>query len=396
MAKLSVRDVEVAGKRVLVREDFNVPLDEHGKVVDITRLEAALPTIKYLYEEGARIILVSHLGRPKGKVVQRLRMDPVARELSRLLGRPVEKLDSCVGPDVEQAVRELNPGDIILLENVRFDPREEKNDSEFALSLARLADLFVNDAFGAAHREHASTAGVARYLPAVAGDLLVQELKMLDLAVNDPERPFAAIIGGAKVSDKIGVITNLLQRVDYLLVGGGLANTFLLAQGHEIGSSLHERDLVAIARQMMKEAETTARAELLLPVDVVVAEEVKAGANAQVVAVEDIPPGWMVVDIGPRTQEAFADVIARCRTVVWNGPMGVFEIPSFAVGTRAIAESMAATDAVTIVGGGESAAAVHQAGLADRMRHVSTGGGASLEYLEGKLLPGIACLREKE
>jgi phosphoglycerate kinase len=219
---------------------------------------------------------------------------------------------------------------------------------------------------------------------------------MLDLAVNDPERPFAAIIGGAKVSDKIGVITNLLQRVDYLLVGGGLANTFLLAQGHEIGSSLHERDLVAIARQMMKEAETTARAELLLPVDVVVAEEVKAGANAQVVAVEDIPPGWMVVDIGPRTQEAFADVIARCRTVVWNGPMGVFEIPSFAVGTRAIAESMAATDAVTIVGGGESAAAVHQAGLADRMRHVSTGGGASLEYLEGKLLPGIACLREKE
>jgi phosphoglycerate kinase len=390
MAKLSVRDVEVAGKRVLVREDFNVPLDEHGKVVDITRLEAALPTIKYLYEEGARIILVSHLGRPKGKVVQRLRMDPVARELSRLLGRPVEKLDSCVGPDVEQAVRELNPGDIILLENVRFDPREEKNDSEFALSLARLADLFVNDAFGAAHREHASTAGVARYLPAVAGDLLVQELKMLDLAVNDPERPFAAIIGGAKVSDKIGVITNLLQRVDYLLVGGGLANTFLLAQGHEIGSSLHERDLVAIARQMMKEAETTARAELLLPVDVVVAEEVKAGANAQVVAVEDIPPGWMVVDIGPRTQEAFADVIARCRTVVWNGPMGVFEIPSFAVGTRAIAESMAATDAVTIVGGGESAAAVHQAGLADRMRHVSTGGGASLEYLEGKLLPGIA------
>jgi phosphoglycerate kinase len=396
MVKLSVRDVEVAGKRVLVREDFNVPLDEHGKVVDITRLEAALPTIKYLYEEGARIILVSHLGRPKGKVVQRLRMDPVARELSRLLGRPVEKLDSCVGPDVEQAVRELNPGDIILLENVRFDPREEKNDSEFALSLARLADLFVNDAFGAAHREHASTAGVARYLPAVAGDLLVQELKMLDLAVNDPERPFAAIIGGAKVSDKIGVITNLLQRVDYLLVGGGLANTFLLAQGHEIGSSLHERDLVAIARQMMKEAETTARAELLLPVDVVVAEEVKAGANAQVVAVEDIPPGWMVVDIGPRTQEAFADVIARCRTVVWNGPMGVFEIPSFAVGTRAIAESMAATDAVTIVGGGESAAAVHQAGLADRMRHVSTGGGASLEYLEGKLLPGIACLREKE
>jgi len=385
--KKTIRDIEVEGKRVLVRVDFNVPLAE-GKVTDDTRIRAALPTIRYLLEHGAKVILMSHLGRPNGKVVDELRLDPVAERLAELLGRPVRKLDDCVGPEVEAVVAKMQPGDVILLENVRFHPGDEANDPSFAKRLASLADIFVNDAFGAAHRAHASTVGVAQYLPPVAGFLMEKELTFLGQALAAPEHPFVAILGGAKVSDKIGVIDNLLTRVDGLLIGGGMANTFLKAQGHEIGQSLVEDESLDVARKTLERAGE----RLALPVDVVVADRFDAEAASRVAPADQVPEDWRILDIGPETVELFKRKLAGARTVVWNGPMGVFEFPRFAAGTQAIARLLAESGATTIIGGGDSVAAVEQAGLADKMTHISTGGGASLEFLEGKELPGVAAL----
>ncbi|HFD39306.1 MAG TPA: phosphoglycerate kinase [Anaerolineae bacterium] len=389
--KRTVRDVDVQGKRVLVRVDFNVPLAE-GRVADDTRIRAALPTIRYLLDRGAVVILMSHLGRPKGQVVESLRMDPVARRLEELLGKPVTKLDDCVGPAVEEAVRAARPGDVLLLENTRFHPEEKQNDAAFAAQLAALGEIYVNDAFGSAHRAHASTAGVAQYLPAVAGLLMEKELTFLGSALAAPRRPFLAILGGAKISDKIGVIENLLGRVDALLIGGGMANTFLKADGHDVGDSLVEDDSLETARALMEQAGH----KLILPVDVTVADRFAADAFSQVVSVSQVPPRWRIMDIGPRTIELFHERLTGAHTVVWNGPMGVFEFPKFAQGTEALARMLAALpDAVTIIGGGDSAAAVRQTGLADKMTHISTGGGASLEFLEGKMLPGVAALLDR-
>jgi phosphoglycerate kinase len=396
--KKTIRDVQVEGKRVLVRVDFNVPLAE-GKVADDTRIRAALPTINYLLEHRARVILMSHLGRPKGKVVDGLRLNPVAEHLSELLGRPVRKLDDCIGPGVEAAVAEMRcpepaegqPGDVILLENTRFHPEERSNDPDFAKRLASLADVFVNDAFGAAHRAHASTVGVAEYLPSVAGFLMEKELTFLGQALTAPEHPFVAILGGAKISDKIGVIDNLLTKVDALLIGGGMANTFLKAQGYEVGQSLVEEGSLDVAREMLERGGE----KLALPVDTVVADRFDAEANSKVVPVDQVPEDWRILDIGPKTVELFKQRLAGARTVVWNGPMGVFEFPRFAAGTEAMARILADSRATTIIGGGDSAAAVEQAGLADKMTHISTGGGASLEFLEGKSLPGVAVLEDK-
>lgn len=390
MRKKTIRDVDVQGKHVLVRVDFNVPLAE-GKVADDRRIRAALPTIQYLLDHGAVVILMSHLGRPRGKVVPELRMDPVAERLSELLGRPVKKLNDCVGPEVEAAVKAMKPGEVILLENTRFHPEERKNDPEFARKLASLADLFVNDAFGTAHRAHASTVGVARYLPAVAGFLMERELRFLGRALENPERPFVALLGGAKISDKIGVIRNLLSRVDTLLIGGGMANTFFKAQGYEVGDSLVEEDAVDTARTLLAEAGD----KLVLPVDVVIAEEISPDAEPRVMKVGNVPSGWRILDIGPETVELFKGKLRDARTVVWNGPMGVFEVEPFAKATFAIAQALAELEGATvIVGGGDSAAAVEKAGVADRITHVSTGGGASLEFLEGKELPGVAVLED--
>jgi phosphoglycerate kinase len=388
--KKTIRDIQVEGKRVLVRVDFNVPLAE-GKVADDTRIRAALPTIHYLIEHGAKVILMSHLGRPKGKVVDGLRLNSVAERLSELLGRPVSKLDDCVGPEVEAAVAKMHPGDIILLENTRFHPEERSNDPTFARKLAALGDIFVNDAFGAAHRAHASTVGVAEVLPSVAGFLMEKELTFLGQALTAPEHPFVAILGGAKISDKIGVIDNLLTKVNALLIGGGMANTFLKAQGHEVGQSLVEDDSLDVAREMLNRAGE----KLVLPVDVVVADRFDAEANSKIVSVSQVPETWRILDIGPETVNLFKQRLVGARTVVWNGPMGVFEFPRFAEGTFAIARFLADLEATTIIGGGDSAAAVEQAGLADRMTHISTGGGASLEVLEGKELPGVAVLEDK-
>jgi phosphoglycerate kinase len=387
--KKTIRDIEVEGKRALVRVDFNVPLAE-GSVADDTRIRAALPTVNYLLEHGAKVILMSHLGRPKGKAVEGLRLNPVAERLSELLGRPVRKLDDCVGPEVEAAVGEMSPGDVILLENVRFHSGDESNDPAFGKELASLGDIFVNDAFGAAHRAHASTVGVAEYLPSVAGFLMEKELTFLGQALAAPEHPFVAILGGAKVSDKIGVIDNLLTRVDGLLIGGGMANTFLKAQGYEIGQSLVEDESLDVAREALSRAGES----LALPVDVVVADRFDAEARSKVVAVDQVPEDWAILDIGPETVELFQRKLTGAKTVVWNGPMGVFEFPRFAAGTEAIARILAESGATTIIGGGDSAAAVEQAGLADKMTHISTGGGASLEFLEGKELPGVAALLE--
>ena len=401
--KKTVRDVEVEGKRVLVRVDFNVPLAEgrgsgepSRTVADDTRIRAALPTINYLLQHRAKVILMSHLGRPKGEVVDELRLDPVAERLSELLDRPVRKLDDCVGLEVEAVVAEMQPGDVILLENTRFHPEEKSNDPAFARELASLADVFVNDAFGAAHRAHASVVGVAEYLTSVAGFLLEKEIAFLGQALTAPEHPFVAILGGAKISSKIGVIDNLLTTVDGLLIGGGMANTFLKAQGHEVGQSLVEDDSLDVAR------ETLARAgeRLVLPVDVVVADRFDAEADSKVVPVDQdfgelsraVPEDWLILDIGPETVELFKRKLAGAKTVVWNGPLGVFEFPRFAAGTEAIARILAESGAMTIIGGGDSAAAVEQAGLADKMTHISTGGGATLEFLEGKELPGVAAL----
>jgi phosphoglycerate kinase len=391
MDKKTIRDVDVKGKRVLVRVDFNVPLKD-GNVTDDRRIRAALPTIQYLLDHGAAVILMSHLGRPKGEPKPEFRMDPVAERLSALLGRPVKKLDDCVGVQVENEVQAMQPGDVILLENTRFKPGETKNDAMLAEGLARLGDIFVNDAFGAAHRAHASTEGVAHHLPAVAGLLMEKELNYLGRALADPEQPFLAILGGAKISDKIGVIRNLLSKVDSLLIGGGMANTFFKAQGLAVGASLVEDEVLDTARDLLESAGD----KLILPVDCVIADRFDAEADARVVPVDDVPDGWRILDIGPATVAHFSNRLAAAKTVVWNGPMGVFEFPRFAEGTFAIARALAGLqDATTIIGGGDSAAAVEQSGLAGQMSHISTGGGASLEFLEGKELPGVAALMDK-
>ena len=391
MNKQTVRDVDVKGKRVLVRVDFNVPLKD-GAVTDDRRIRAALPTIQYLLDQGAAVVLMSHLGRPKGEPKPEFRMDPVADQLSELLGRPVTKLDDCVGVEVETAVAAMKPGDVILLENTRFKSGETKNDAALAEGLARLGDLFVNDAFGAAHRAHASTTGVAQHLPAVAGLLMEKELNYLGRALADPERPFLAVLGGAKISDKIGVIQNLLSIVDSLLIGGGMANTFFKAQGLDVGDSLVEDEALDTARELLE----LAGDRLVLPVDCVVADRFDAEAEAQVVPVDQVPAGWRILDIGPASIAHFSNRLAAAKTVVWNGPMGVFEFPRFAEGTFAVARALAGLeDATTIIGGGDSAAAVEGSGLAGEMSHISTGGGASLEFLEGKELPGVAALMDK-
>ncbi|HEY6103645.1 MAG TPA: phosphoglycerate kinase [bacterium] len=394
MNKKTVSDVPVRGKRVFVRVDFNVPLDDEGRITDDRRITESLRTIAFLRKQGARVILASHLGRPGGKVKAELRMDPVARRLSELLGAPVRKLDDCVGPDVERAVAEMRDGDVVLLENLRFHPEEEANDPEFARRLAALADLYVNDAFGTAHRAHASTVGIAAHLPAVAGFLMEKELTYLSRALEDPTRPFVAILGGKKVSDKIAVIRNLLGKAETLLIGGAMAYTFLQAQGRAVGTSLVEADKLDLARSLMAEA-AQRRVAFHLPDDVVVADRFAEDAAARTVEASAIPEGWMGMDVGPKTAEAFRRVILDAGTVIWNGPMGVFEFPRFAEGTRAVAQAMVDSTAVTIVGGGDSAAAVEQFGLADRMTHISTGGGASLEFMEGRELPGVAMLADR-
>ncbi|MGD8397474.1 MAG: phosphoglycerate kinase [Anaerolineae bacterium] len=391
MNKQTIRELDVEGRTVLVRVDFNVPL-ERGDVADDTRIRAALPTIEYLLEHGAKVVLMSHLGRPKGKIVDELKMDPVAGRLSALLGRPVTKLNDSVGAEVEEAVRAAGPGDVILLENTRFHPEEKANDEQYARALASLADAYVNDAFGSAHRAHASTEGVAHHLPAVAGFLLEKEIDFLGRALESPETPFVAILGGAKISDKIGVVENLLDRVDALLIGGGMANTFLKADDYDVAASLVEDASLDTARALLERAGD----KLALPVDVVVADRFDADAFSQVVAVGNVPRQWRILDIGPRTLELFRERLEGARTVVWNGPMGVFEFPKFAQGTEAVARILAGLPGATvIIGGGDSAAAVKRAGLADEMTHISTGGGASLEFLEGKTLPGVAALDDK-
>lgn len=394
MNKKMIQDVDVKGKRVLMRVDFNVPMNEQGEISDDTRITAALPSIRYLLEQGAKVILMSHLGRPKGQVVESMRMDPVARRLGELLNQPVIKINDCVGPEVAAVVEKMQDGDVMLLENVRFYAEEEANDPEFAKKLASLGDLYVNDAFGTAHRAHASTEGVARHLPAVAGFLMEKELKFLGSAVNNPKRPFAAILGGAKVKDKIAVIESLLNKVDTLIIGGGMAYTFLKAKGYEVGKSLLDSERIDFCRDVMKQAEAK-KVKLLLPVDIVVAREFAAEAENKVVPADQIPADWEGLDIGPRTIELFSDAIKSAATVVWNGPMGVFEWEAFANGTKKIAQALADSSAITIIGGGDSASAVEQFGVAERMTHVSTGGGASLEFLEGKELPGVAALNDK-
>ncbi len=394
MQKQTIRDVDWNGKRALVRVDFNVPLDEHQQITDDTRIRAALPTIQHLIDNAASVVLMSHLGRPKKKVVDTLRLDPVAHRLSELLGRDVKKVNEIVGPAVNQAVQALQPGDVLLLENTRFDPREEANDQELAQELAKLGDVYVNDAFGAAHRAHASTEGVARYIPAVAGFLMEKEIEYIGGAVENPEKPFVTVIGGAKISDKIGVIENLLGKVDALLIGGGMANTFLLAQSHSVGDSLVEQNSVATAKDLIGKAEQRG-VNLMLPSDAVIADAFDNAANTQTVSVDAVPDGWRILDIGPETVQQYNDVVKNAKTVIWNGPMGVFEMPKFAEGTRAIAQALADSSATSIIGGGDSVAAVEQMGLADKMSHISTGGGASLELLEGKELPGVAALNDK-
>ena len=398
MDKKTVRDIDVAGKRVLMRVDFNVPLDAERHITDDTRIRAALPTIRYMLDQGAALILMSHLGRPDGKVVEKLSLAPIAQRLSELLGRPVEMAADSIGPQVEAQARALQAGQVLLLENSRFHPQEEKNDPAFAQQLAALGDLYVNDAFGTAHRAHASTEGVTRFLPGVAGFLMEKELNFLGSALEHPQRPFAAIVGGAKVSDKIKVLERLTGMVDILLIGGGMANTFLKAEGFEIGDSLFEEGKVEMARNLLAAARRN-NLTLLLPVDVVVADRFAADARHKLVAADAVQAGWRILDIGPATIEAFRTALADARTIIWNGTLGVAEMPAFARGTNAIIDILAQRTrdgATTIIGGGDSAAAVDAAGAAEHMTHVSTGGGASLEFLEGRVLPGVAALQDKK
>ncbi|MBR2798420.1 MAG: phosphoglycerate kinase [Clostridia bacterium] len=392
--KMTIEDVQVKGKKVLVRCDFNVPLDADKNITDETRINAALPTIKYLLDNGAAVILCSHLGRPKGEFNMKYSLAPVAKRLSEKLGFEVKLAKDVIGPDAKKLAAEVQPGKAVLLENVRFHAEEEKNDPAFAKELASMAELYVSDAFGTVHRAHASTAGVADYLPAVAGYLIGKELTFLGNAVENPVRPFVAILGGAKVKDKIGVITNLLEKVDTLIIGGGMAYTFSKAMGGEIGNSLLDEERVGLAKEMMETAKAKG-VKLLLPVDTVIANDFDNPTEIKTVEAGKIPEGWQGLDIGPKTVELFSDAVKSAKTVVWNGPMGVFEKPEFAKGTLAIATAMAESEATTIIGGGDSAAAVTQMGLAPKMSHISTGGGASLEFLEGKVLPGVACLKDK-
>ncbi|BFT68827.1 phosphoglycerate kinase [Paenibacillus sp. P36] len=393
MSKKSVRDVEVAGKRVFVRVDFNVPV-ENGQITDDTRIRETLPTIKYLVEQGAKVILAAHFGRPNGQVVEELRLTPVAVKLAELLGQNVIKADQSVGEIVKAQVDALENGDVLLLENVRFNEGEEKNDPQLAKAFADLADLFVNDAFGAAHRAHASTSGIAAYIPAVSGLLMEKELDVLGKALNNPERPFTAIVGGSKVKDKIAVIENLLNIADNVLIGGGLSYTFLKAQGYEIGKSLLDNSKLDLALSFIAKAKEKG-VNFLLPVDIVVTDKFSADANTQIVDIDSIPADWEGIDIGPKTRALYADVIAKSKLVVWNGPMGVFEIEPFSHGTRAVAEACAKTEGYTVIGGGDSAAATEKFHLAEQMNHMSTGGGASLEFMEGKALPGVVALNDK-
>ncbi len=389
-AKKTIRDIDVAGKKVLVRVDFNVPLKETG-VGDDTRIRAALPTIQYLLDHQAAVILCSHLGRPKGGPEAKYSMKPVADHLAGLLGKSVKFASDCIGPEASRAAADLKPGEVLVLENTRFHAEEEKNDMEMARQLAELADLYVNDAFGTAHRAHASTEGVTHFRPGVAGFLLEKEIQYLGQAIADPKPPFVAIMGGAKISDKIGVIQNLLKKADTILIGGGMANTFLKAQGFEMADSLVEEESVATAEQLLKEA----GGKLMLPVDLVLGDKFDAEAEKKTMATGDVPAGWRVLDVGPKTVAAYGEVIAKAGTVVWNGPMGVFEFPKFAEGTYGVARAVADSQAVSIIGGGESVAAIQQSGLADKITHISTGGGASLEMLEGLVLPGVAALQDK-
>jgi phosphoglycerate kinase len=393
--KQSVRDIDVAGKRTLVRVDFNVPFDRNGGIADDSRIRAALPTIDYLREQGASIVLASHLGRPDGKVNESLRLTPIAKRLEQLMGRPVKTVNDSSGPEVEAAAKALQPGEVLLLENLRFHPEEEANDPGFARQLASLADVFVNDAFGTAHRAHASTAGVAAHLPAVAGFLMLKELEELGNVLTNPARPMSAILGGAKVSSKLGVLRNLLPRVDCLLLGGGMANTFLKASGLSVGDSLVEDDLIDTARELMAEADRSG-VPLLLPTDVVVADQFAADVDHQTVPVSAIPPGWRIMDVGPDTLSTYRDALDDCATIFWNGTLGVAEFPAFAEGSLSLALALADLDARVVVGGGETAALVEQSGMQDRYTHVSTGGGASLEFIEGKTLPGVAALMDKD
>ena len=394
MNKQTIRDLDVKGKRVFVRVDYNVPMDKAGNITDDTRISATLPTLTYLLKQGASLILGAHFGRPKNGPTPEFSLAPVAKHLSSLLGKEVKFAGDCVGPVAEAAAQALQPGEVLMLENLRFHPEEEKNDPVFAKGLAALADVAVNDAFGVSHRAHASVEGITKFLPAVAGFLMEKELDFLGRAVTNPERPYVAIIGGAKVSDKIGVIANLLTKVDALLIGGGMANTFIAAQGYSVGKSLVEPDKIPLAKDLIAQAKASG-VKLLLPSDVVVAEKFAADAAHRVVAVSAIGAEEMALDIGPASSAAFAQTLADAKTVVWNGPMGVFEMDAFAKGTEFVAQAVAHSQAVSIVGGGDSVAALEKVGLADQITHISTGGGASLEFLEGKVLPGVAALADK-
>ncbi len=394
MNKKTVKDIDVNGKKVLVRVDFNVPLDENKNITDETRISAALPTIKYLLDNGAAVILCSHLGRPKGEFNMKYSLAPVAKRLEEIFPGKVTFAEDIIGDSAAKAVSELTAGNIVLLENLRFHAEEEKNNADFAKKLASYADIYVNDAFGTAHRAHASTAGVADYLPAVAGFLIGKELDIMGKALENPERPFVAILGGKKVSDKIGVINNLLEKVDILIIGGAMAYTFYKAMGLEIGKSLLEEEKVELAKSLIEKAEAKG-VKLLLPVDTIVADKFGEDANTMNVDRDAIPADWEGLDIGEKTRALFADAVKNAKTVIWNGPMGVFEIEKFAGGTKAVAAALAECEGTTIIGGGDSAAAVEQLGYADKMSHISTGGGASLEFLEGLELPGVAALNDK-
>lgn len=388
--KKTIKDIDLRGKRVLVRVDYNVPIKD-GSVGDDTRIRAAIPTLEYLLDQDAAVILCSHLGRPKGSPNPKYSLRPVATYLSELMGRPVAFAEDCIGPVAEEAAKALNPGDILLLENTRFHPEEEKNDPVMSRQLANLAEVYVNDAFGSAHRAHASTEGVAHFLPAVAGFLLEKEIRYLGQAIADPKQPFVAILGGAKISDKIGVIRNLLKKADQVLIGGGMANTFFKAQGYPVADSLVEDEALDTARELLQDGTN----KLRLPVDIVIGDRFEAEAESKVMEMGPIPDGWRILDIGPETIAAYGKSISGAGTVVWNGPMGVFEFPRFAKGTFELAKAVASSDALTIVGGGDSVAAIQQSGMADRITHISTGGGASLEMLEGLELPGVTALQDK-
>lgn len=395
MNKKTIRDIDAAGKKIFIRVDYNVPMDKNGQITDDTRIRATLPTLNFLLEQGAALILASHLGRPKGAPEAQYSLAPVAEKLAELLGKDVLFANDCVGTEAEMAAGALKPGQILLLENLRFHKEEEKNDAEFARKLASLAQIAINDAFGVSHRAHASVEGITKYLPTVAGFLMEKEITFLGQAVANPARPFAAIIGGAKVSDKIAVIENLLTKVDTLIIGGGMANTFIAAQGFAAGKSLVEPDKYELANTLIADAKQRG-VNLLLPVDLVIADKFAPDAESKIVNYDAIEDGWMALDIGPKSAELFAAALAKAKTIVWNGPMGVFEMELFAKGTEAVARAVAAANAISIVGGGDSVAAVEKTGLADQITHISTGGGASLEFLEGKVLPGIAALQDKD